>query len=106
MNNKTHNNMTQQPKLILHGEAMVFQSTIPDNATPLFVEEKLIVADSEITGNHHVIDKEEGVEFFQLGNRRFMRNTKPAKIRCVHSSRHDEIVLKPDQWEFGTQQEF
>jgi len=93
--------------LILHGECMAFASTIPEDATQLAVPGPyLIVADSETTGNHHVVDREPGVEFFEKGGKRYMRNTKPTKIRCLHEQRHDSIILEPGQWEFGTQQEY
>lgn len=95
------------PEVILHGECMVFAGEIPPTAQPLPCEGPyLIVADSETTGNHHVIDRVEGVEFFQDGGRRFMKNTKPTQIRCLHEKRHDSITLEPGTYEFGTQQEW
>ena len=97
----------KKQEVILHGECMVFASEIPAGATPLEVKgEYLIVADSETTGNHHVIARAEGVEFLEHQGRRFMRNSKPTKIRCLHENRHDAIVLEPGQYEFGTQQEY
>ena len=95
------------PNVILHGEAMVFETAIPTNAKPLVVEgPHLIVADSETTGNHHVIDRGPGIEFLEHDGRRFMRNTRTAKIRCLHENRHDTITLNPGEYEFGTQQEY
>lgn len=96
-----------KPDVILHGECMCFASSIPTDAAPLEVKgDHLIVADSETTGNHHVVDRKKGVEFFKHGERRFMRNSVPTQIRCVHANRHDAITLEPGQWEFGTQQEY
>ena len=97
---KTNNNV------ILHGECMAFESTIPTNAQRLNVRDFLIVADSETTGNHHVVDNAEGCEFYQLDGIRYMKNSKPTKIRCLHTDRHDALELSPGQWEFGTQQEY
>lgn len=93
-------------EVILHGEAMVFSSEIPKDASPIKVNEYLIVADSETTGNHHVVDCLDGVEFLEHKGRRFMRNTKPTRIRCIHPQRHSPITLNPGQWEFGTQKEY
>jgi len=99
--------MSPKTDVVLHGECMCFASEIPAAATPLVVDGPyLIVADSETTGNHHVVDRKKGVEFLEHEGRRFMRNTVPTKIRCLHPQRHDEITLEPGQWEFGTQQEY
>lgn len=96
-----------KPQVILHGECMVFAAEIPADAQPLnVIGPYLIVADSETTGNHHVIDRAEGVEFFRSGERRFMLNTKPTQIRCLHEKRHDAVTLDPGTYEFGTQQEY
>ena len=94
-------------QVILHGEAMVFESEIPIEAAPLgVVGDYLIVADSETTGNHHVVDKAHGVTFYQAGQRRFMRVATSAKIRCLHEKRHDAVEIPPGSYEFGTQQEY
>lgn len=87
---------------------MVFRSEIPAGAKPKEVKgEFLIVADSETTGNHHVVDSFKGVNFFEdSGGTIFMQNEKPTKIRCVHTDRHDAIELPAGTWEFGVQQEY
>ncbi len=98
----------EKNKVILHGECMVFPSEIPATATPLLVaKDYLVVADSETTGNYHVVDALEGVNFFrnETGTT-FMKNSKPTRIRCVMENRHDAITLEPGAWEFGLQQEY
>lgn len=86
---------------------MVFAAEIPADAKALKVAGPyLIVADSETTGNHHVIDRKPGVKFFQAGDRRFMKSTEKTQIRCLHADRHDAITLEPGTYEFGTQQEY
>ena len=106
--NNTNMENTNMNKVILHGECMVFPSTLPATATPKDVRgDYLIVADSETTGNHHVVDSFQGVNFFEdSGGTIFMQNTKPTKIRCVMADRHDAIDLEPGTWEFGVQQEY
>jgi hypothetical protein len=100
-------NNIDKPEVILHGECMVFHAEIPDDAQPITVAgDHLVVADSETTGNHHVVDFRPGVEFLEKEGRRFMRNSVPTNIRCVHAARHDAITLEPGCWEFGTQQEY
>lgn len=99
---------TNTQEVVLHGECLVASNaTIPADAKLIDVKgEYLIVADSETTGNHHVVDRVEGVQFFEKDGTRYMRNTKPTEIRCLHANRHDAITLEPGTYEFGTQQEY
>jgi len=96
--------------VILHGEAMLFQVTeIPSSAKKIKSSHQSyhIIADSETTGNHHVVDCDESMEFFMDENgSMFMRNEKPTQVRCVQANRHTEIPLAPGTWEFGIQQEY
>jgi hypothetical protein len=92
---------------ILHGECIVFRSSLPKNATPTKVEGSYkIVADSEVTGNHHVVDAPNGVNFYEANGVTFMKNEVPTQIRCVIAERHSSIELEPGVWEFGTQKEY
>lgn len=85
---------------------MIFQSEIPSEAVRININSYLVIADSETTGNHHVVDASPGVQFFEKGGKKYMRNTKPTKVRCLHKDRHDEITINPGDWEFGIQQEY
>lgn len=86
---------------------MVFRSKIPAQAIPLKKEGQYkVVADSEVTGNHHVVDCPPGVTFYEDKGTLFMENTVPTRIRCVIADRHDAIELEPSTWEFGTQKEY
>lgn len=98
----------QTSNAILHGECIIFQSEIPQQAVKESPEgDYVIIAPSEVTGNHHVIDlPESGVEFFTHENKRFMKNSIPANVRCVISNRHSDVAIPPGQWEIGIQQEF
>lgn len=95
-------------EVIAHGECKVHLSTLP--ATAKRIETKVgtpvIVADSETTGNHHVVDIHEGVEFYQDGDTKYMVNSVETCIRCVHADRHDAITLAPGTYEFGSQVEY
>jgi hypothetical protein len=96
-----------KPKAIVHGECILFKATLPKAAvqehhnTPY-----VIVADSETTGNHHVIDRPPGVEFFKHDKRRFMKNSVPTEIKCLHTDRHDSVTVAPGTWEIDYQQEY
>lgn len=92
---------------ILHGECGIIQTKIPQGATPVKVENGvLILADSETTGNHHVLDMVPGVEVLEKDNKRFIRNSAPANVRCIHQDRHDTLTIPPGEWELSIAQEF
>jgi hypothetical protein len=53
-------------EVILHGECMVFPSNLPAKAKKKKIKNSyIIVADSETTGNHHVVDAIDGVDFYE-----------------------------------------
>jgi hypothetical protein len=92
----------------LHGECFIFPSAIPATAKPRQSDRRdfMIVAESETTGNHHVVDLLDGVEFFEDEQKLYMKNSVPTKVRCTTLERHDEIVLEPNTWEFGIAKEY
>ena len=94
--------------VVLHGECMIFPSNLPENSKiiPPRQEGYVIVAPSETTGNHHVVDTPEGVTFYESNGIKFMVNSVPTTVRCVIKERHDAIELPPGTWEFGSQQEY
>jgi len=91
----------------LHGECLIKEAKIPADAV---LEEhnelRVIIAESEVTGNHHVIDRKAGVEFLKTEGKRFMRNSVPTQVSCVISERHTAIDIPPGEWEIGAQQEY
>jgi hypothetical protein len=95
---------------ILHGECIVTPGKIPNDAvlkSPNTTQGYMIVADSEVTGNHHVVDLFEGVQFFESpGGKLFMKNSIPTQIRCVKADRHTSIEIAPGSYEFSFQQEY
>jgi hypothetical protein len=105
MKNNTNNNWC-----VLHGEAMIFPSDLPQDAVEIKPTNKdfHIIADSETTGNHHVIDCKPRVKFFHSASTgaTYMRNEESTQVRCVLEKRHDAIPLETGTWEFGIQQEY
>lgn len=88
---------------------MLFQSEIPASAKKIPASNGTfhIIANSETTGNHHVVDAFEGVDFYQdTDGRVFMKNEKTTSVRCVMTERHSPIELEPSNWEFGIQKEY
>jgi len=97
----------KKPKAILHGECIVFESKIPASAKPERVKGPYaIIANSEVTGNHHVIDMAPSVKFFRDGARRFFKSDVPVAVRCLLKERHDAIELPSGEYEVGIQQEY
>lgn len=106
---KNKTTKTNKPNAVFHGECFIFESKLPKDV----VEEQhttpsVIIAESEVTGNHHVIDRKPGVKFFKSadGKSRFMQNDEPTQVRCVIAERHTAIDLAPGVWEFGIAEEY
>jgi hypothetical protein len=104
---KAKPNKDSAAKAILHGECGIIQAQIPAAAKIVQVENNcLIIADSETTGNHHVMDVVPGIQVLEREKQRFVRNTVPAKVRCIHADRHDTLTIPPGEWEIAIAQEF
>jgi hypothetical protein len=94
-------------EVILHGECMVFLSELPSNLKKMEKKPFVIVAPSETTGNHHVVDVIDGVDFYEdESGKLFMKSSVSTVIRCVHTDRHDAITIPAGTYEFGSQQEY
>ena len=104
--------MKNKQQVIIHGEAMIkLNATLPASAKkiqPSNPEKGFhVIADSETTGNHHVIDSHEGVDFYMdQDGTMFMVAEKPTKVRCLLEHRHGTIPLNPGTYQFGIQDEF
>lgn len=102
-------NNNEPVDVILHGEAMIFKSKLSSTAKHLEPSNKEyhIIADSETTGNHHVVNANEGVEFFMDDDGvMFMVAEKPTAVRCLHENRHSTVEIAPGTYEFGIQEEY
>lgn len=93
-------------EVILHGECMVKKGKLPEGAKKVKTGKVFIVADSETTGNHHVVDTPKGVDVYEANGTYFMVAEVPTQIRCVMADRHDAVKLDAGTYEFGAQQEF
>jgi hypothetical protein len=99
-------------ELILHGESMIFKSTLPDNIKQIQPTNVglgfHIIADSETTGNHHVVEVNDSTSFFTNDDASvtYMSNTKPTVVRCLVADRHTDVTLPAGTWEFGIQKEY
>lgn len=94
-------------KAIIHGEAMLVESSLPKGAKlKKTVNSYEIIAKSEVSFNHHVIDVVDGVEFYEKDGKLFMKNNTETQVRCVIAERHDTIVVPCGIWEIDIQQEY
>lgn len=95
-------------KQLSHGEVNGFSgAVIPDGAkkvTPKRGDFKL--ADSETTGNHHMVKVIDGVEIYEKDGIIYVQNDVPTDVYCVHENRHDRITIEPGIWEFESAKEF
>lgn len=79
---------------VLHGECLITEiESIPSGAAPLKIRKTLKIANSETTGNHHLVENAEGCEFYELDGVRYMRNVQPTVVKCVDTKRHDSVEL-------------
>jgi hypothetical protein len=95
------------PKAILHGECIIFEAKIPIEAKPEKIDGAVaIIANSEVTGNHHVIDMTPDIEFYQVDKKRYFKCSSPATVRCLMQERHDTVTLPPGEYGIDIQQEY
>ena len=92
--------------MLIHGECGINESAIPNEAKKKNVKRFQIIAESEVTGNHHVIDAIDGVEFYEHEGTIFVKNDVPATVRCIVKERHDDVILKPGTWKIDFQKEY
>lgn len=88
-----------------HGELCIFKSnkSVPTGAKKV-TNYKL--ADSETTGNHHMLEAKEGVELYEKDGVMYIKNNVPTDVYCVVKERHDNITLDPGVWEVTPAQEY
>ncbi len=103
----------EKKRHIVHGECNLFEvDGVPEGATKVIPNSSMIagggmiVANSETSGNHHVIEMREGVEFYEKDGTLYMKNTKPTNIKCVHEGRHDTIEMPASVWKRRIAKEF
>lgn len=87
-----------EEKIWLHGECVIKKTIgqIPEGARKILaVDGAYKIADSEATGNHHLLDEIEGIDVYEKDGMFYVRPSKPMTVRCVDQKRHDNIVLEP-----------
>jgi hypothetical protein len=94
--------------VILHGECLIHKiDKMPKGVGKVKTHDDChVIAPSETSGNHHVIDIKEGVEFYEKDGVLYLKNDVETDVRCIVKERHDNITLEPGIWEIDKQQEY
>lgn len=85
-------------KVWLHGEVLVkkVKGRIPEGAKRVkAINGVYKIADSETTGNHHLLEEIEGVDLYEKDGVFYLKTSESAKVKCVDEARHDTITLEP-----------
>lgn|SRR3990167_2647910 len=87
-------------KIWLHGEVVIKKSkgSIPFDAKKVEpVNGVYKIANSETTGNHHLLEEIDGCELYEKNGVFYLKTSDYPVVRCVDEKRHDTITLEPCQ---------
>ena len=97
-------------KTYFHGECQIFKADkLPKGLKPvkLFDKGVYLLADSETSGNFHLLEAKECVELSEDSNGvLWLKNDIPCDVFCAVKERHDNITLEPGIWEIDRAQEY
>jgi len=97
-------------KTYYHGECLLMKSCkLPEGLkkVKLFDKGCYRLADSETSGNFHLLEAKEGVELFEDSNGvLWLKNDVPTEVYCAIKERHDNITLEPGIWEIDKAREY
>ena len=95
---------------IFHGEVILIKKDkLPEGLkkVKLFKKGCYKLADSETTGNHHLLEAKEGVELFEDANGvLWLKNEVPTDVFCAIKERHDNKTCAPGVWEIDRAKEY
>lgn len=96
-------------KAFFHGEVVgkKIDTSVPKSAKKLKAKNGFyIIANSESTGNHHIVIEKDGVELYEKDGILYIENKTEANVECVIKERHDSIALEPGVWEIQRANEY
>ena len=97
-------------KTYTHGECIINKvNELPKGLTKanLFKKGCYRIADSEQSGNFHLLEAKDGVELFEdTDGVLWLKNDVPTDVYCAVKERHDNITLEPGIWEIDRAVEF
>lgn len=87
---------TEKKKVHFHGELIFIEvDEIPMGVKEIKTEGDFKLADSENTGNHHMLQMHDGVKLFRFDNEFYTKVTKKdTKTYCVLDDRHTDLPLR------------
>ena len=82
-------------EVYLHGEVVIFSGAkLPEGAKKVAPKKNCyILANSETTGNHHILVADEGVDVYEKDGVLFVHVEEEAQVKCVLEDRHDTQTL-------------
>ena len=91
-----------------HGEVNIFGiDSIPEGCKAVSpIKGGYKIADSETTGNFHMVKDAPSIELVEKDGVLYMKNGEPAEVFCVDKARHDTIEVEPGMWEIEPSQEY
>jgi hypothetical protein len=101
--------MNMQRKIHFHGELCIVEvEETKVVGKQLVSSEDVKLADSEVTGNDHMLEMVKGVTVFSDADadRFFVKSEVPATIYCKIRDRHTDLVLPAGTYEIGKAQEW
>lgn len=81
-----------------HGEVVIKRKkgNIPQGATKVkAVSNQYKIADSETTGNHHLLEANPNLEMYEKDGVFYVKSSNDIVVSCVDKSRHDTQTLEP-----------
>jgi hypothetical protein len=89
-------------KVYFQGEVTIFSGAkIPKGAKKVESKDNYILANSETTGNHHVLVCQDGVDVYEKDGTLYVHVENEAHVECVMKDRHDTQVLPAGDYEIG-----
>lgn len=85
-------------KIWLHGEVCIkkVNGVIPKGAKKVKAMNGVYkIADSETTGNHHLLEEIKGVDLYEKDGVFYLKTAEVATVKCVDLARHDTIEIEP-----------
>ena len=95
-------------KTYFHGEVVIkLVSSLPKSAKEIKPKNgHWIIADSETTGNHHIVEESEGLGMYEVDGVLYLKAEEEAHVSCVVKERHDTEVIPPGIWKIERAKEY
>lgn len=81
--------------LWIHGEVVLrkVKRDMPQGKKVERYQGNYKIADSETTGNHHLLEAYDELEMIELDDKFYVQPEKPVTVKCVDTKRHDSYIV-------------